>query len=159
MDSFYCYNMLQHLNALKYRWSLTWQQYRWAIVNFYTCPRLTEEKCLQKHFWPSRFQTFLGGGGRGCMPPDPPSGAHLRRSKLVSSCSEVWLRPWKLSFVAAVKSSPVGRAYRNWMDSHRKYHREGLYFVFLFFFFFWYCVVLFLKVYWKAYLALFRPPD
>ena len=81
------------------------------------------------------------------MPPDPPSGARLRRSKLVSSCSEVWLRPWKLSFVAAVKSSPVGRAYRNWMDSHRKYHREGLYFVFLFFFcFLVLCSVIFKSV-------------
>ena len=34
-------------------------------VNFYTWPRLTEEKChgkcLQEHFWASTFQTFLGG--------------------------------------------------------------------------------------------------
>ena len=27
------------------------------------------------------------------MPPDPPSGSRLRRWKLASSCSEVWLRP------------------------------------------------------------------
>ena len=41
-----------------------------------------------------------------------------------------------------------------------EYRREGPYVVLSFFlFFFAYCVVLFLKVYWKAYLALFRPPD
>ena len=44
--------------------------------------------------------------------------------------------------------------------THRKYSREGTYFVLFFFFlFFAYCVVLFLKVCWKAYLALFWPPD
>ena len=30
------------------------------------------------------------------MPQDPPSGSRLRRSKLASSCPEVWLQPWRL---------------------------------------------------------------
>ena len=67
-------------------------------VNFYTCPRLpflkknaTENACK------STCQNFLGGGGgggggggAGGLPPDPPSGLGLRRSKLASSCTEVW---------------------------------------------------------------------
>ena len=56
--------VLQHLNALKCRWSLTWHQYSSAMkkVNFYACPRLTflKKKChgkrLEEHFWASRFQ-------------------------------------------------------------------------------------------------------
>ena len=39
---------------------------------------------------PLVFKIFWGEGG---MPPDPPSGSRLWRSKLASSCSEVWLRP------------------------------------------------------------------
>ena len=31
-----------------------------------------------------------------CIPPDPSSSSRLRRSKLASSCSEGWLRPWEI---------------------------------------------------------------
>ena len=31
-----------------------------------------------------------------CIPPDPSRGLRLRRSKLASSCSEGWLRPWQI---------------------------------------------------------------
>ena len=63
-------------------------------VNFYTCPRLTFLKknatgnAYQSISEPLDFKIFWGG-----MPPDPPSGSRLRRSKLASSCYEVWLRP------------------------------------------------------------------
>ena len=61
----------------------------WSKIDF------SEEKCygkcLEEHFWASRFQNFLGGGG--ALPPAPLSGLRLQRSKLASSCSEVWLRP------------------------------------------------------------------
>ena len=63
-------------------------------VNFYTCPRLTflkknaTENAYKSISEPLDFKIFLGG-----MPPDPPGGSHLRRSKLASSCSEVWLQP------------------------------------------------------------------
>ena len=62
-------------------------------VNFYTCPRLTflkktaTENAYKSISEPLDFKIFWGGG----MPPDPPSGLHLQRSKLASSCSEVWL--------------------------------------------------------------------
>ena len=64
-------------------------------VNFYTCPRLTFLKknatgsAYQSISEPLDFKNFRGG-----MPPDPPSGSRLRRSKLASSCYEVWLRPF-----------------------------------------------------------------
>ena len=67
-------------------------------VNFYTCPRLTflkknaTENAFKSIFVPLDFKIFWGGGGGG-MSPDPPSGSRLRRSKLASFCSEVWLRP------------------------------------------------------------------
>ena len=63
-------------------------------VNFYTCPKLT---FLKKNAMGNAdksiyelvdFKIFCGG-----MPPHSPSGSHLRRSNLASSCSEVWLRP------------------------------------------------------------------
>ena len=38
------------------------------------------------------FKIFCRGVG---MPPDPPSGSRLARSKLAVSCTELWLRPWK----------------------------------------------------------------
>ena len=62
-------------------------------VNFYTCPRLTflkknaTENAYKSISEPLDFKIFWGG-----MPPDPTSG-----SKLASSCSEVWLRPWPSS--------------------------------------------------------------
>ena len=56
-------------------------------------------KCLKEHFWTSRFQNVL----KGHAPPNLPSGSRLRRSKLASSCSEVWLRPSKLAIQFVVK--------------------------------------------------------
>ena len=64
-------------------------------VNFYTCPRLSflkknaTENAYKSISEPLDFKIFWGGG----KPPTPPSDSHLRRSKLASSCSEVWLRP------------------------------------------------------------------
>ena len=62
----------------------------WSKIDF------SEEKCygkcLEEHFWASIFQNFLRRGG-GSLPPAPLSGLRLQRSKLASSCSEVWLRP------------------------------------------------------------------
>ena len=46
---------------------------------------------LKEH---SRASNFLGG-----MPPEPPSGSRLWRSKFASSCSKVWLRPWEKSYI------------------------------------------------------------
>ena len=72
-----------------------------AIASSWFWPKIdfSEEKwhgkCLKEHFLASRFQHFLGGGrGGGECPQIPPSGSRLRHSKLASSCSEVWLRPW-----------------------------------------------------------------
>ena len=68
-----------------------------SLSNFYTCPRLTflkknaTENPYKSISEPLDFKIFWGGGGG--MPPHPPSGLRLRRSKLASSCSEVWLRP------------------------------------------------------------------
>ena len=68
-------------------------------VNFYTCPRLTflkrntTENAYKRISEPLHFKIFWGGGG---MPPDPLTGSHLLRSKIASSSSEVWLRPWRL---------------------------------------------------------------
>ena len=63
----------------------------WSKIDF------SEEKCygkcLEEHFWASIFQNFLRRGGGGSLPPAPLSGLRLQRSKLASSCSEVWLRP------------------------------------------------------------------
>ena len=56
-------------------------------------------KCLKEHFWTSRFQNVP----KGHAPPNLPSGSHLRRSKLASSCSEVCLRPSKLAIQFVVK--------------------------------------------------------
>ena len=63
-------------------------------VNFYTCPRLTflkknaTENAYKSIPEPLNFKIFWGD-----MPPDPPNGLSLRRSKLqlklASSCSEV----------------------------------------------------------------------
>ena len=70
-------------------------------VNFYTCPRLTflkknaTENAYKSISEPLDFKIFLGGGGGEGHAPDPPSGLRLRRSKLASSCTEVWLRPWR----------------------------------------------------------------
>ena len=81
VDSFYCYNTC----------SLS------KKVNFYTCPRLTflkknaTENAYKSISEPLDFKLFWGGGGGG-MPPDTPSGSSLRRSKVASSCSEVWLQ-------------------------------------------------------------------
>ena len=66
-------------------------------VTFYTCPRLTfpkknaTENASKSISEPLDFKIFWGG-----MPPDPPSGSRLPRSNLASSCSRVWLRPWKM---------------------------------------------------------------
>ena len=66
-------------------------------VNLYmicNCPGLTflksnATKNLKKSiFEPLDFRIFCG------VPPDLPSGSRLRRPKLASSYSEVWLRPW-----------------------------------------------------------------
>ena len=63
-------------------------------VNFYTCPRLTfmnkndTGNAYKSISEPLDFKIFSG-----VMSPDPPSGSSLRRSKLASSCSAVWLRP------------------------------------------------------------------
>ena len=75
--------MLQDLNVLKCRWSLIWHQYR-----------------LETNKWATLAQDWLfwrknATAENACMPPDPSSGSRLRRSKLASSCSEVWLRPWR----------------------------------------------------------------
>lgn len=64
-----------------------------AIASSWFWPKIvfSEEKChgkyLKEHFWALRFQNFLGRRAHR-----PLSGLHLRRSKLVSSFSEVWLR-------------------------------------------------------------------
>ena len=58
-------------------------------VNFYTCPRLTflkknaTENAYKSISEPLDFKIFWRD-----MPPDPPSGSCLRRSKLASSCTE-----------------------------------------------------------------------
>ena len=60
-------------------------------VNFYTCPRLTflkknaTESALKSIPEPLDFKMFWG--------QTPPSGSRIQRSRLASSCSEVWLRP------------------------------------------------------------------
>ena len=65
-------------------------------VNFYTCPRLTflkkiaTENAYKSISEPLDFKIFWGGG----MPQDPPSSPRLWRSKLASSCTEVWLQPY-----------------------------------------------------------------
>ena len=65
-------------------------------VNFYTCPRLTfvkrntTDNAYKRISEPLDYKSFWGGG----MPSDPLTGSHLLRSKIASSCSEVWLRPW-----------------------------------------------------------------
>ena len=66
-----------------------------AIASSWFWPKIdfSEEKyhgkCFKEHFWAFRFQHFLGG-----YAPRPPNGLHLRCLKLVSSFSEVWLRPY-----------------------------------------------------------------
>ena len=66
-------------------------------MNIYTCPRLTflkknaTENAYKSISEPLNFQIFWGS-----MPPHPPSSSRLLRSKLASSCSEVWVRPWKV---------------------------------------------------------------
>ena len=69
-------------------------------VNFYTCPRLTflkknaTENAYKSIFEPLGFKIlWVGGGG---IPPDPPKGLRLRRSKLALSCSKDWLRPCQI---------------------------------------------------------------
>ena len=66
-----------------------------AIASSWFSPKIdfSEEKChgkcLKEHFWASIFQNIAKQ-----TPPQAPSGSHLRRSKLASSCYEVWLRSW-----------------------------------------------------------------
>ena len=66
-------------------------------VNIYTCPRLTflkknaTENAYKSISEPLNFKIFWGS-----MFPHPPSGSRPPRSKLASSCSEVWLWPWKV---------------------------------------------------------------
>ena len=66
-------------------------------VNFYTCSRLTflkkicHGKCLKEHYWATRSQNYLG-----VCPQTPLAVRAFRRSKLASSCFEVWLRPCAL---------------------------------------------------------------
>ena len=68
-------------------------------VNFYTCLRLTflkknaTENAYKSIFEPLDCKMSVGGGGGEGMPPVIPKGSRLLRSKLASSCSEVWLRP------------------------------------------------------------------
>ena len=63
-------------------------------VNFYSCPRLTFlkknaiENAYKNISKPLDFKFFWGD-----MPLDPPSSSRLWRSKLASSCTEVWLWP------------------------------------------------------------------
>ena len=65
-------------------------------VNFYTCPRLTflkrntTENAYKRISEPLDFKIFWGGGA--CT-QTPLTGSQLLRSKIASSCSEVWLRP------------------------------------------------------------------
>ena len=76
-------------------------------VNFYTYPRLTflkknaKEKAYKTISEPLDFTIFWGG-----MPPDPPSDSRLLRSKLASSCTEVWLQKWSRYRVKTTPPSP-----------------------------------------------------
>ena len=63
-------------------------------------------------------------------------------------------------FSSATQVKPCRAGLRNGWVTHCEYRLEVLYFVLLFFLFsFACCVLLFLKAYWKAYLALFGPLD
>ena len=64
-------------------------------VNIYTCPRLTflkknaTENAYKSISEPLKISKFSGRA-------HPPSGSRFPHSILPSSCSEVWLRPWKV---------------------------------------------------------------
>ena len=97
-------------------------------VNFYTCPRLSflkkdcQGKCLQEHFWTSKFQNFPRGvGGGEYAPTERPSGSSLLRSKLASSCPEVWLRPCRLA-KHITKQQQQQNPQRSWM--HHLIHQH-----------------------------------
>ena len=64
----------------------------WSKIDF--SEEKCHGKCLKENSWAFRFQNFLGWvGGGGALPSVPLSGSRFQRSKLASSCSEVWLRP------------------------------------------------------------------
>ena len=74
-------------------------QYRWAIKKWTST---LAQDWLKKNATENAYQSisefldFKPALLGGAFPPDPPSGSCLRRSKLASSCSEVWLRPCKI---------------------------------------------------------------
>ena len=66
-------------------------------VNIYTCPRLTFlKKNATENAYKSISEPLNFKISGGACPHTPPSGSRLPRSKLASSCSEVWPWPWKV---------------------------------------------------------------
>ena len=98
MDSFYCYNKVT-FECFKMQMVINLAPVSLSNkkVNFYTCPRLTflnknaTENDYKSISEPLDFKMFWGGHAPR---PPAPSGSRLRHSRLASSFSEVWLRPW-----------------------------------------------------------------
>ena len=80
-------------------------------------------------------------------------------SLILEILAAITLAKLGLVYVAALKVKPCRSGLRIGWLTYPEYRRGGPSFFLFFFFVFANRMVLFLKVYWKAYLALFRPPD
>ena len=124
MDSFYCYNTCYKIFDCFKQMVISLAPV--SLSNIYKkellhLPKIDfseekcNDKCLKEHFWAStcRFQNFLG--------------ACLRRLKLASSCSEVWLRPWTIR-IKLIKIWHPRLAYFYKLKEHTKLRQNFLLF-------------------------------
>ena len=59
------------------------------------------------------------------MPPDPPSGSRLRHSRLASSFSEVWLRPWNVVYTLIISRISSSFVRTSWFTVLRMHPVQG----------------------------------